>query len=141
MDKRLENSLISIFTISIIALFGSLYYSEIRGFVPCTLCWYQRILMYPLVLISAIAIAQKNASIALTTAIFAFIGTGLSLYHYGIQKLSFLRESAPSCGNVSCTGQYVNYFGFITIPFLAFTAFLLITIISLFMMKWQKESK
>lgn len=140
MNKRLENSLIFIFTISLIALFGSLYYSEVRGFIPCTLCWYQRILMYPIVLISAVAIAQKNAHIALTTAVFAFIGGGISLYHYGIQKLALLRDSAPSCGDVPCTGQYVNYLGFITIPFLAFVAFLLIAITSLFMMKWQKES-
>lgn len=140
MNKRLENSLIVIFTVSIIALFGSLYYSEVRGFVPCTYCWYQRILMYPIVLISAIALVQKNAHIALTTAIFAFIGSGFSLYHYGIQKLAFLGDNAPSCGSVSCTGQYVNYFGFITIPLLALIAFLLIAITSLFMMKWQKES-
>lgn len=140
MDKRLENSLIFIFAVSIIALFGSLYYSEVRGFTPCTYCWYQRILMYPIVLISAIAIAQKNAHIALTTAIFAFIGSGISLYHYGLQKLAFLGDNAPSCGSVSCTGQYVNYFGFVTIPLLALIAFLLIAITSLFIMKWQKES-
>lgn len=140
MDKRIENSLIFIFTVSLIALFGSLYYSEIRGYPPCTYCWYQRILMYPIVLISVIAIIQKNAHIALTTAVFAFMGSGLALYHYGIQKLVFLRDSAPSCGSVPCTGQYVNYLGFITIPFLALTAFLLIGITSLFIMKWQKES-
>ena len=141
MQKRLENGLIFICTVSLIATLGSLYFSEVRGYVPCTLCWYQRILMYPIVLISGVALFQKNARIALTTAVFAIVGGSISLYHYGIQKLSFLSETAPSCGDVSCTGQYINYLGFITIPFLALVAFLLILITSLFMMKWQKESK
>lgn len=141
MQKRLENSLIFISIVSLVATLGSLYFSEVRGFTPCTLCWYQRIFMYPIVLISGIALFQKNVRIALTTAIFAFIGGSISLYHYGIQKLSFLSDSAPACGDVPCTGQYINYLGFITIPFLALLAFLLIAITSLFMMKWQKETK
>lgn len=139
MPKRLENSLLFIFTVSLIATLGSLYFSEVRGFEPCTLCWYQRILMYPLILISGIALIQKNSNIALTTALFSLIGGCMSLYHYSIQKLSFLKESTPACGNVPCTGQYVNYLGFITIPFMALLAFILIFITSLFMMKWQKE--
>lgn len=141
MDKRLENGLIFIFTISLIATLGSLYFSEVRGFTPCTFCWYQRILMYPLVLISAIGLFEKNAKIALTTAVFALVGGSISLYHYSLQKLSFLQASAPACGDVPCTGQYVNYLGFITIPFMALVAFVLIFITSLFLMKWQKESK
>ena len=141
MQKRLENSLIVIWTVSLVATLGSLYFSEVRGYEPCTLCWYQRILMYPIVLISGVALFQKNARIALTLAVFSIVGGSISLYHYGIQKLSFLSDSAPACGNVSCTGQYINYLGFITIPFLALTAFLIILITSLFMMKWQKESK
>lgn len=140
MQKRLENGLIFIFTISLIATLGSLYFSEVRGFEPCTMCWYQRILMYPIVLFSGIALFQKNAKIALTSAVFAVVGGSISIYHYGIQKLSFLSDSAPACGNVPCTGQYVNYLGFITIPFMALTAFVLILITSLFLMKWQKES-
>lgn len=140
MQKRLENSLIVIWTVSLVATLGSLYFSEVRGYEPCTLCWYQRILMYPIVLISGVALFQKNARIALTLAVFSIIGGSISLYHYGIQKLSFLSDSAPVCGNVSCTGQYINYLGFITIPFLALTAFLIILITSLFIMKWQKES-
>ena len=141
MQKRLENGLTFISIVSLVATLGSLYFSQIRGFEPCTLCWYQRILMYPIILISGIGLFQKNANIALTTAVFAFIGGGISLYHYGIQKLAFLSDSAPACGLVPCTGQYINYLGFITIPFLALIAFSLIAITSLFMMKWQKETK
>lgn len=139
MDKRQENGLIFIAVISLIATLGSLYFSDIRGFPPCTLCWYQRIFMYPIIAIATIGILQKNEKSAAITAFFSIVGGMISLYHYGIQKLVFLQDSAPSCGTVSCTGHYINYLGFITIPFLALTAFLLIAITSLLMLKWQKE--
>lgn len=141
MDKRQENGLIFIAVVSLIAILGSLYFSEVKGYIPCTLCWYQRIFMYPIFLIASIGLFQKNSQIALTTGIFAVIGGMLSIYHYGIQKLRFLQDSAPSCGKVPCTGEYINYFGFITIPFLALTAFLLIAITSFIVLKWQKETK
>lgn len=139
MSKKIENSLLVIWTVSLIATLGSLYFSNIRGYEPCTLCWYQRIFMYPIVLIATIAYIQKNAKIALTTAVFACIGGSISLYHYGIQKISFLQDSAPACGRVSCTGYYINWLGFITIPFLALTAFTIIAAVSFYMLKVMKE--
>ena len=130
MNKKLENSLLIIWVVSLTATLGSLYFSDIRGYEPCKLCWYQRILMYPIVIMTTIAYIQKNARIAIYTAVFACIGGCMSLYHYGIQKLSFLADSAPACGRVPCTGAYINWAGFITIPFLALTAFILIAAFS-----------
>lgn len=141
MSKKLENSLLFIWVVSLVATLGSLYFSEVRQYEPCELCWYQRILMYPIVLISFIAYIQKNAKIALTTLVFSCIGGAISLYHYGIQKLEFLADSAPACGRVPCTGQYINWLGFITIPFLALTAFILIAITSIFILKQMKGEK
>ncbi len=86
-------------------------------------------------------LSKKNTRIAVTTAVFAIMGGCVSLYHYGIQKLSFLADSAPSCGAVSCTGQYINWLGFITIPFLALTAFILIAGASFYLLKATKEAK
>ena len=139
MNKKLENSLLFIWVVSLVATLGSLYFSEIRGYIPCTMCWYQRIFMYPIVIITTVAVIQKNAKIAMTTAVFSVIGGCISLYHYGIQKIDFLTESAPACGLVSCTGQYINWLGFITIPFLALTAFILIAITSFYMIRQLKE--
>lgn len=141
MKKKLENSLLLIWIVSLVATLGSLYFSEIKGYEPCEMCWYQRILMYPIFLITTVAYIQKNARIALTTAVFACIGGSISLYHYGIQKLTFLQDTAPACGLVSCTGQYINWLGFITIPFLALTAFVIIATTSFYMMKVLKEEK
>ena len=139
MSKKLENALLVIWVVSLTATLGSLYFSEIRGYEPCALCWYQRILMYPIVIIATVAYIQKNARIAMTTAVFSTIGALTSLYHYGLQKLDFLQDTAPACGRVPCTGQYINWLGFITIPFLALTAFIIIAAVSFYMLKVLKE--
>lgn len=141
MTKKSENILLFMWVVSLTATMGSLFFSEIRGYEPCELCWIQRIFMYPLVLILGVAYVQKNARIAVTTAIFSVIGGAISLYHYGLQKVSFLSENAPACGRVSCTGEYINIFGFITIPFLALTAFVLIVITSFMLLKDSKGEK
>ncbi|KOY82282.1 disulfide bond formation protein B [Lysinibacillus macroides] len=138
MSKKEENGLLFIWVVSVVATLGSLYFSEIRHYEPCKLCWIQRIFMYPIVMIITVAFIQKNARIAVTTAVFSVIGGCISLYHYGIQKLSFLAENAPSCGAIACTGQYINWLGFITIPFLALTAFLLIAGASFYLIKATK---
>ena len=141
MNKKLENSLILIWAVSLVATLGSLYFSEVRGYIPCTLCWYQRIFMYPIVIMTTVALVQKNVKIAVTTAVFSCIGGCISIYHYGLQKLDFLADSAPACGQIPCTGQYINWLGFITIPFLALTAFVMIALTSFYMIRQLKEAK
>lgn len=90
MSKKIENLLLFMWVVALSATMGSLYFSEIRGYEPCELCWIQRIFMYPLVLIIGIAYLQRNARIAMTTAVLAIIGGAISLYHYGIQKSTFI---------------------------------------------------
>ncbi|WP_102694035.1 disulfide oxidoreductase [Rummeliibacillus pycnus] len=141
MSKKLENSLLFMWVVSLIAMMGSLFFSEVQHFEPCKLCWYQRILMYPLVIILAVAYVQKNARIAGTSAIFSCLGLCIALYHYGIQKIPALQESAMTCGRVPCTSDYINWFGFITIPFLSLVAFILIAGTSFYMLKALKEEK
>ncbi|PLR79647.1 disulfide bond formation protein B [Bacillus canaveralius] len=124
---------------SVIAMFGSLYFSEIRQYEPCVLCWYQRILMYPLTIILAVAVVKKDYKIALYSMVMSGVGASISLYHYSIQKIPFMTDSAVSCGRIPCTGQYINWLGFITIPFLALTAFAIIFVLSLLM--WKKNRR
>jgi disulfide bond formation protein DsbB len=141
MTKKIENLILFMWTVSFTAMLGSLYFSEIQLYEPCKLCWYQRILMYPLVLILGIAYIQKNAKIAITTLAFSVIGGCISAYHYSLQKLDFMQDSAVACGRVPCTGEYINILGFITIPFLALIAFILIAISSIMILKSLKEEK
>jgi disulfide bond formation protein DsbB len=106
---------------------GSLYFSEVRGYVPCPLCWYQRILMYPLALLLTIGILRRDRGVATYVLPMSVAGIGVSTYHYLLQKTNWF-ESAPACkGGVPCNVDYINWLGFITIPFLALIGFLIIT--------------
>lgn len=134
-----ENLLFAAWAASFTAMLGSLYFSEIAGYEPCELCWYQRILMYPLVLILGIAVIKKDVKAAVYSLAFSGIGGLISLYHYSIQKVDFLTDTAPACGRVPCTGMYINWLGFITIPFLALTAFAIIFGASLLILKRKGE--
>jgi disulfide bond formation protein DsbB len=139
-DKR-ENLLFLAFAAALIAMFGSLYFSEIRQYEPCELCWYQRIVMYPFVVLLGIATVKKDYGIAFYTMILSAVGGMISLYHYGLQKVSFLADTAPACGRIPCTGQYINWLGFISIPFLALTAFIIVFVCSFLVWKQTKEEK
>ncbi|WP_407268519.1 disulfide oxidoreductase [Radiobacillus sp. PE A8.2] len=119
--------------VSVIATLGSLYFSEIRGFVPCELCWYQRILMYPLSLILGIATFQNDLAVKKYVLPLASIGWTISLFHYMEQKIPGFAEIKPCANGVPCSAEYINWLGFITIPFLAFTAFSLLISIMLIM--------
>lgn len=110
------------------AMLGSLYYSEIAGFVPCTLCWYQRILMYPLTLIILVGIIKGDEYLPDYVLPFSIIGMGVSTYHYLVQLGVFGHPATCSTG-VPCNLRYVNYFGFVSIPLMALTAFVMITVI------------
>ena len=138
MTKRAENFAITGWVIALVATLGSLYFSEVQQYPPCELCWVQRIFMYPLVLILLVGTLLKDTKVFIYSIVFSSIGLIISIYHYGIQKLEFLRSTAPSCGQVSCTGTYNDWLGFISIPFLAGTAFLLILVISILGFKQSK---
>lgn len=137
-DSR-ENILFIAWIASVISMFGSLYFSEIMDFVPCKLCWFQRILMYPFVVILGLAIIRKDYQIAFYTMILSAIGGCISLYHYSVQKFPFFSTVAPTCGDTPCSGSYVNWLGFITIPLLALIGFTIIFICS--MLVWKKTKQ
>lgn len=135
-----ENLLLLIWGQAFIALAGSLFYSEVMGYIPCELCWFQRILMYPLVIIYGAALFKKDFSIALPGLILSGIGMFVSIYHYLVQKLPALEEAGGACGLVPCNVTYVNYFGFITIPFMAGIAFIVIFVLHLILLKQQRSN-
>lgn len=114
---------------AIAALLGSLYFSEIRGFVPCELCWFQRILMYPIVALLVVGILNDDWMLPRYVLPLSLTGICVSTYHYLLQT-HVIGSSICSAG-VSCASRYINVFGFITIPFLALIAFLLISILML----------
>ncbi len=111
--------------VAVIATTGSLYFSEVAGFVPCTLCWYQRIAMYPLALILGIAGWRGDTGARAYAVPLAGIGAVISLYHIAVERLPGLPTGSCSLA-VPCDLIYVERFGFITIPVMALAGFLLI---------------
>ncbi|MGP4108918.1 disulfide oxidoreductase [Virgibacillus sp. L01] len=124
--------------VSVVATLGSLYFSEIRGFVPCELCWYQRILMYPLALILGIGTFQNDLTVKKYVLPLSIIGWFISLFHYLEQKVPGFAKIKPCADGVPCSAEYTNWFGFATIPLLALTAFMLIAIFMLLITAHKK---
>lgn len=136
MKKILQKyGLLLAFFVASAATAGSLYYSEIANFPPCKLCWWQRIFMFPQVIILGISLIKKDQSIKKYIIILSLAGFLVALYQYLLPYLP--TTSGCSAEIISCAKQYVNYFGFVTIPFLSALAFLLILLLASF----QKEEK
>ena len=113
------------FVVAIAATGGSLYFSEVAGYVPCTLCWYQRIAMYPLVVIFGTALVRRQRRPPTGTAVLATVGAVIAAYHVALEWFPSLDSGACSA-SVPCTLVWFRAFGVFSMPTLALTAFLLI---------------
>jgi hypothetical protein len=122
-----KNRLFFALIIAVVATAGSLFYSEIAGYEPCKLCWFQRIFMYPLVILLGLACIKKDIKFTFYPSVMAGIGAAISLYHnYVYYGGISLFPCEPFGLGVSCTKVLVMEFGYITIPLMALTAFILI---------------
>lgn len=127
--------------IAVVATAGSLFFSEVMKFIPCNLCWYQRILMYPLTILLLVATVKQDRKVSGYILPLSMLGLSFSTYHYLMEKTNLFPNADQACGIVPCTTEYINWFGFVTIPFLALVAFLLITLIHAYLwMNARKES-
>ena len=110
--------------VAIGATVGSLYFSERAGFIPCELCWYQRIAMYPLAVILAIAAFRRDRGIAPYGLPLAVTGLAISAYHV---QLQLFPDQASFCDVANpCGGRWVEALGWMTIPMMAGTSFALV---------------
>lgn len=120
------------FIVTLTASLFSLVYSEVIGFLPCYLCWYQRVFTIPLVFIFGMAIWTKDRKIVKYTLPMLLIGFVISIYQNFIYYFGVDASNLPcDASGVSCYKQYVSEFGgYISIPMLALTTFFaLITIV------------
>lgn len=114
-----------------LAGFGSvmtLYYSEILGFEPCPLCWWQRIFLYPIVVLFAVAMVTKDTSVRLYSIVLSILGLGVALYHHALQMLPEGSLPCPAEG-VSCAKIVFLEFGYVTYPMMAVALFTLIIVL------------
>lgn len=117
--------------VALLATAGSLYFSDVAGFEPCRLCWYQRIAMYPLVVLLAIAAARRERAGALYAGGLAAMGAAIAAYHVALEWIPALDTGACDASS-PCTLIWFRVFGFISLPTLALAAFLLIlTVLSI----------
>ncbi len=121
------------------AMAGSLIFSEIFHFPPCTLCWYQRIAMYPLVAVFAVAILKKDKNFGYYAWPLIAAGWLIAFYH-NLLYYSILPEAAAPCvAGISCTTKFIEWFGFVTIPLLSLLAFTSLGVIMVIYQKVNSE--
>lgn len=127
-------------TISLLAMLGSLYFSNVLNFPPCVLCWYQRIAMYPLVLLIPVAILRKDNLVSLYVLPLSLVGFLIGLYHNLLYYQILPESAAPCAAGVSCTTRFVEYFGFLTIPLMSLLGFIAVITLMIIHYKLVKRS-
>ena len=122
-----------------VSALGSLFFSYVMGFDPCVLCWYQRIFLFPLVIILAVGLFPFDKSVVKYALPLAIAGWLTALYHT-LLYAGIIPESIQPCSQgVSCTEEYIDLFGFMTIPMLSLLSFS--TIIALLIILTQRNWK
>ncbi len=113
------------FIVATIATLGSLYFSEVMLYLPCKLCWFQRIFMYPLAIYYMTVMFTNRSVNGLFVGLMAGTGWAIALYHVILERIP---NGDAFCSN-DCLIRWVNYFGFVTIPLMSLIAFTLILLI------------
>lgn len=121
-----DHALLLAALVALAATVGSLYYSEVADFEPCRYCWFQRIAMYPIVVVAGVAAWRRDEAVRLTVGILAGVGLCISTWHWLIQHNPQWASESSCSVTAPCTSAYVEEFGFVTIPWMAGSGFLLI---------------
>jgi disulfide bond formation protein DsbB len=136
MDKQQENNndwllIFSAWLIAAVSTLGSLFFSEVMELIPCVLCWYQRIFLFPLAIILLIGLFPLDKKVVNYALPLAIIGLLFTVYHC-LLFFGVIPENLQPCSQgVSCTDDNMELFGFLPIPLLALIAFLMIIILLL----------
>lgn len=125
--------------VAAVAMLGSLFFSDVMLYPPCTMCWYQRIAMYPLVFIFGVALFSYDKSVVKFSVPMVLIGWFFAFYHNLLHYEIITEEMTPCSMGVPCSVKYIEWFGFITIPMLSLIAFSMIAV-SLVMIKRSENS-
>lgn len=119
-------------TAALAGTLGSLFFSEVMELPPCALCWYQRIAMYPLVIILAVGIVRRDQNLKAYALPFSVIGLGIAIYHNLLYYGVIAAGITPCSEGVPCTAVQIEWLGFLTIPLMGLAGFLTVTLFLLF---------
>ena len=137
-----RNALLLGFLLSAGATLGSILYAEVTGYPACILCWGQRIFMYPMMFLFALALWKKDRSIIPYALLLAVLGGAVALYQWIKEMLALYTDIALACpavpGVPSCDRIYVDEFGYITISMFALNAFILIAFVMYASLRMKK---
>jgi len=122
-DDAWLTPMLLLWVVSLMATLGSLFFSEVMGLPPCVLCWYQRVCMYPLVVISTVALVTRDRRGATYAWPLALGGVVVAGYHNLLYYHLIPESITPCAAGVSCTDRQIEWLGFITIPLLALASF------------------
>lgn len=128
MEWLQKNGLYIAWAQALTATLGSLYFSEILKLPPCTLCWYQRILMYPLVFIIPVGIIRKDKGLPFYVLPLTIPGMVIAFYQHLLQVGVIPEALAPCTVGVSCAAKTWSAFDFVTLPLLSTIGFAIITL-------------
>ena len=120
------------FTLAVagVSTLGSLYFSEVADFVPCRLCWFQRIAMYPIALIALVALIRRDRDARFYTVPLAVIGACISTYHYLIEWGVLSDTESCSLFGPACADVWFRRFGFVSLAFMALCGFVAIIVVN-----------
>lgn len=113
--------------VTTVSMLGSLYFSESVGYRPCVLCWYQRIAMYSLAIVLIIAAVRRDRGIRPYALVLAGIGTVISGYHWLLERWPSI-DTGSCSADAPCSVPYFEVFGFVSLAFMAFCAFITVII-------------
>jgi disulfide bond formation protein DsbB len=115
--------LFSCWLLATVSTLGSLFFSEVMQFAPCSLCWYQRIFMFPLAVVLLVGLFPPDAKCVKYALPLALGGWVVALYH-ALLHMGIIPESAAPCQQgVSCSEEYIDLLGFLSIPLLSLISF------------------
>lgn len=123
---------------SLLATLGSLAFSELMHLPPCVLCWYQRSMMYPLLIVLTVGIVRKDKGVLWYAWPLVIIGWLVALYHNLLYYQILPEAIAPCQAGISCTSVKLQWFGFLDIPLMSLLGFTLIGITLYFACKKNK---
>lgn len=124
------------FLIALTGTIASLFYSEVLRYAPCNMCWYQRVVLYPQVIILGFALRFKDRAVMRYIAWLSALGAIMAFYTHGLEMGWFPEGAICGVGAVvSCARRYVFDFGYVTIPIMALTGFLLSLLLALHALK------
>lgn len=127
--------------VALVATVGSLFFSEVMKYPPCVLCWYQRIAMYPLVILFLVGLFPLSREVLRFTLPLSSVGWLVAIYHNLLYYKVLPQSAAPCAQGISCTSIHIQWLGFITIPLLSFTAFSLILILQFLSLRTFRHEK